>query len=264
MQLRDGERKISPGRALFVTVGLKKIYAPGAVRITQAMLKAATQIEPEIHDIVNQFLDGKREYEKLPDYDHDAVSAFVYRELNEHDALDNIAQFNGHPSGDGFAAVATAAREYLQMAMPKRMAVTVGFGPKMPGKPGKAELFRFRRQFATVEDPRWAIRQLLSATFTGDIRETLAAVWPDALAGALLAAETGIANRVMKNAEWRPSRRIGLQLGILTGKPMLPSEFVLALQKEFEQGEAPPEQSSDSSTKTGEDVETPVQRIASR
>jgi len=259
------ERKIKPGRAVFTVVGLARVYKPGPVVITKAEFAEAVKFEPQIYEIIDQFLDGKREGAPLPKYDHDEIEEIIEREINPDDADENLAQFRNHPEGEEFAAVAGAAREYLRTQIPRRLRTLPAFGRKPePPKPSTAERLIFRRHVATVEKPLWALKNLLAGTLVRDHLDALEVVWPDVLEVARLAAENGIADRVDKNPDWAMPRRIARQLAVLKGEPIAPPDFVRDLQAQFakEQQIASESQRNAGPPPKDEKLETIVQRVA--
>ena len=264
MQLRDGERKIKPGRALFGVVGLKRVYSEKPIKITQEQLKAATKIEPAIYDTIHDFFTGKREFSPLPKYDDAETADLIFKQLTAVDAENNLAQFKGDPGGDEFAVIATAARNYLQGVIPRRFERTTGFGAPVKATASTAERLAFARQLATVEQPVWAIQQLLSATLTRNHIDALTAVWPDVLEAAQTAADKEIADRLGKDEFYRPARRVARQLAVLLGRPDMPNDFVQALQQEFVRAneDAKAQAKAAADPKPDDKLKTNVQRIA--
>lgn len=267
MKIPDEVRKIKVGRALFATVGFRRVYSPGKLRITQKDFLNAVKLEPQLYDIVESFLDGDRDNGAMPEYDHEATKKLLYQQMAPQDALDNLRQFKGHPSGDEFANAATVALKHLQAKIPARMRTPRLGMPAEQAQPSRAELITFRRHVATIEDPTWAVKQLLSATLGRDHIEALSIVWPDVLEAVAEAAKQGIAKRVLKDPAYRTTRRIARQLSVLLNTPDLPQPFVRLLQATFAreaeqaanaQPTAPQAQAGGNTT----DHQTLVQRIA--
>lgn len=260
-RLADEERLIKIGRAVFAAVGLRRVLEPGTLRITKEQFARAVKIEPEIYDIVFQFLDGKREAVPLPEYDHDATADLLFRSTDVHDIEDNLAQFRGHPGGDDFLQAAGAARMYLQAKMPRRLST---FHGAKPPKPAPAELIKWRRHLEAVSNPVWAVRQLLAATLGRDHIEALRTVWPDVLQVVQKAADRGMADRLEKDPNYRPERRIARQLAVLLERSDMPPGFVEALQAEFNRESQGADRPSTPATKPDDRLQTSVQRIAER
>lgn len=232
-RLADEDRLIPIGHALFAVVGFKRVYTPGLLRITRADFVAAVKLEPKLYDIVEDFLDGKRDDGEMPPYDHEETSKLLHQQITLEDAANNLTQFQGHPSGDEFAMVATLARQHLAAKIPARMRLPRLGIPAEPAQPSRAELITFRRHVATIEDPAWAVRQLLSATLGRDHIEALRLVWTDVLEVVGKAAMEGCAARLAKDPTYRTSRRVARQLAVLLGKSELDAGFVRDLQATF-------------------------------
>lgn len=268
MKLLEADRLIKPGRALFSAVGLKRCYdpKPGPLVITKAEFAEAVRLEPQIHDVIGEFLDGKREGADLPKVDLAETEELLFRELDPQTTEDKLAQFKGHPGGDDFAAIAGAAKNYLKYKIPRRLRKVPAFGQQpINATPSRAELIAFRRHLATAENPVWAMQNLLAATLGRDHLEALQTVWPDALAAAQLAARTGLAERLEKDPAHQLPRRIARQLAVLLGEPSVPDDFVQLLQESFAGEEKDPQAGQKQPTPTPDDrLETIVQKNAAQ
>jgi hypothetical protein len=274
MNLADDQRIIPAGRALFYAVGLRKIYEPGELRITKADLTKAAKLEPQLHKIVREFIDGSRETVPLPTEDYEDTEEILFKKLTAKDIEDNLVQFRGHPSWDDFATIATHAREYLQAKLPRRVRSTEDPRQTLTWRVPQAvplsrgERLAFRKHLATVQDPTWAVRNLLAATLGREHIEGLTAVWPDVLQTVQAAAETKIADEVTKNPKFTLSRRVARQLGVLLDRPSVPNTFVQALQAEFareaEQIAAAKAREAAMKPTDHSKLQTSVQRVAER
>lgn len=260
--LNNEERQIKPGRAVLGTIGLRRVLAPGPVKITEPEFRRAVELEPKLHDIVGRFLDGKREAVPFPEYDHADVEAMLFRVLNDEDITQKLAQYRGHPAGEDFISAANQAALFLRTKMPRRM--RSAFTGPTPVRPSTAELFTWRRYLETVGNPLWAVRNLLAATLGREHIEALAAVWPDVLAAVRAAAENGIADRLEQNPRFTLTRRQIRQLAVLLEKdPTAPRKLVAALQQTFA-AEAKAAQNQETATPPDDKLKTPVQRVAER
>lgn len=260
IRLGDKDRLIKPGRALFSVVGLRRAFDPEPLHITKAQVEQAVKLEPRIHEAIAEFLAGKRESIELPKIDFAQVADLLFHELDPATTETKLAQFKGDEGGDDLAATATAARNYLQTKLPRRMRRAQPFTDPKPAQPSTAEIITFRRHLAAVEDPAWAIRQLLAATLGREHIEALKAVWPDALESARRAAMVAIADQKKAPGYVMP-RRIARQLGVLLEEPGLPDGFVDLLQQTFaneqkEQSQRP----APTPTPDGSHLETIVQQ----
>lgn len=261
--LSNEERQIKPGRAILAAIGLRRVVAPGPVKITEPEFARGVKLEPELYAVIGRFLDGAREAVPFPEYDHDDVEKMLFRVLNDEDITAKLEQFRGHPGGDDFIAAADQAARFLKTKMPRRMRAAFT-GPK-PVRPSTAELFTWRRYLETVGNPLWAIRNLLAATLGREHIEALAAVWPDVLAAVRAAAENGIADRLEKNPQFTLTRRQVRQLAVLLAKdPTAPPELVAALQQTFAAEARAAQNTQDTATKPDDKLKTPVQRVAER
>lgn len=263
LPLPDQERAITPGRALFGVVGLRRVLAPGALRITKAEFDQSIKLEESLRKAVAAFMDDKRETVPLPEYDHEDVTGLLFKSLDEVALEDDLRQFRGHPSGDEFIKAASDAAAFLKTKAPRRFRMTWG-GPKAV-PPSRGELFPWRRYLETVGNPLWAIRQLLSATLGREHVEALAAVWPDALKAVRLAAENAKADKLEKDPNWQPTRRVARQLGVLLEKDQgAPADLVQAFQAAFLQERQEQQAQKEATDATRENLETPIQRVAQR
>lgn len=260
-KLSDDERIIKPGRALFAATGLRRVLAPDGLKITRDDFSKAAKIEPQIKEIVESFLDDKRENVPIPPYDHDDISNLLFQTMDPEVFTEKMARFKGHPAGDDFFHAADTAVTFLRSKAPRRFRSTF-VGPQ-PVQPSKSELLTWRWYLETVGDPVWAIRQLLAATLGQPNIEALAAVWPDALESARKAAENGIADRLEKNPDLSFTRRQVRQLGVLTGNdPTAPPDVVQMLQTAFAAREQKPQPPPRPSAKPDDSMLTTVQKTA--
>lgn len=262
--LPDDERAISPGRMLFGVVGLRRVLAPGALRITKEEFDRAVKLEPELRQVVRDFLDGKTSAEPLPEYDHGDVTKLLFQSLDEAALEDDLRQFKGNPSGDDFIKAASDAATFLKTKAPRRYRITWG-GPKAV-PPSQAELLPWRRYLETVGNPLWAIRQLLAGTLGRDHIEALSAVWPDVLSSVRRAVEIAKADKLEADSEWQPTRRVARQLAVLLEKDQgAPADLVQAFQNAFLQERKEQQaQKEAQAANSREDLQTPVQRVAQK
>jgi hypothetical protein len=133
-----------------------------------------------------------------------------------------------------------------------------------PVQPSRAELIQFQKQLATVEDPRWAVRNLLAATLGRDHIEALQMVWDGVLKAAQRAAQLRILDKVTADPKYVLPRRIARQLSVLFGAPDVPDAFVKDLQKLFTKEQAQAAQASEPAPETDDRLQTTVQRTADR
>lgn len=264
IKVQDQYRQIKPGRALFAAVGLKRIYMPGLLVITKVDYAKAAKLETEIYKVINRFIDGEREGAPLPtDYDHDTTTEMILRELSPEEVTENLAQFHGHEGGDDFAGIATIARQFLQTKIPRRIRQIETFGRiPPPVQPSRSELITFRRQLVTVENPLWAMQNLLAATLGRDHIETLQVVWEDALQAAQTAAQIRILEKITADPKYVVPRRIARQLSVLLGKPDVPDAFVQDLQKLFVREVKQAAQAAEPAPEMDDRLQTTVQRTA--
>jgi hypothetical protein len=259
------QRLIKGGRALFAVVGMKRSFAETTdpLRITQGNFEQAAKLEPELHQIVGEFLDGEREPADLPDFDLKDTEELLFRDLTHEAAESKLLPFRGSEIGDDFAAAATSARDYLQAKLPRRMRSIRTFGQTQEqAPPSRGELLTFRKHLATVEKPAWAVRNLLAATLGRDHIEALHAVWSDVLDVVRLAAETGIAERLEKDPDFKLSRRVARQLAVLLEEPSMPDDFVRDLQAMFANEPQAPAPRPTPQKPADEKYQTVVQRNA--
>lgn len=261
--LSEDDRLIRPGRAIFATVGLRRVLAPGAIKITQDEFARAVKLEAELWATVYRFMSGEREVVSLPEYDHEEASRLLAASLDEPAIREDLAQFKGHPGGDDFIAAASQAAMFLRPKIPRRVRAT--WGSPRPVPPGRTELMRWRRVLETVGGPLWAVRQLLAGTLGRDHIEALAAVWPDVLDVVRKAAENARGDLLEEDVAWQPSRRVARQLVVLLGKdPAESPGLVKAMQAAFAQEAKEQAEQRAAVEKQDNRLETPVQRVAAR
>ena len=257
------QRQIKPGRAILATIGMRRVLAPGPVKIREPEFDRSVELEPKLHAVIGAFLDGKREAVPFPAYDHADVEAMLFRVLNDEDITAKLAQFRGHPGGEDFISAADQAARFLKTKMPRRMRST--FTGPQPVRPSTAELFTWRRYLETVGNPLWAVRNLLAATLGREHIEALAAVWPDVLGAVRAAAENGIADRLEQDPRFTLTRRQIRQLAVLLEKdPTAPRALVAALQQTFAAEAKAAQNTQDAATPPDDKLKTPVQRVAER
>lgn len=262
--LPDTERSINIGRALFGVVGLRRVLAPGALRITKDEFDRAIKLEPTLRQVVRDFLDDKRSVEPLPKYDHDAVTGLLFKSLDDTAIQDDLRQFKGNPTGDDFIAAASDAAAFLKTKAPRRYRITWG-GPK-PVPPSRGELLPWRQFLETVGNPLWAVRQLLASTLGRQHVEALAAVWADVLETVRKAANEAVADKLEADPNWQPSRRVARQLAVLLEQDKgAPADLVQAFQAAFlqERKEQQAQQEAQSAN-SSEHLQTPVQKVAQK
>lgn len=265
-KIDDSKRLIKPGRALLAAVGLRRALEPGGLKITKDDFEKSTKIEPKIVEIVNDFLDGKREPSPLPPYKHDEIEDLLFQTMSPETATEKLSRFNGHPAGDDFFAAVKNAVNFLQSKIPRRFRNTFT-GPR-PVEPSRAELMTWRWYLETVTNPLWAIGQLKSATFSGKTIEALSSEWPDVLQAATRAATQGIADRLEKDKNLSFSRWQIRQLAVLTkNDPTALPHTVQMWQNAYAQTEQPPAKSEPGSEDSDYDVvnmQTSLQKTANR
>lgn len=262
-KLTEDQRQLKPGRALFGITGLRRVLAPGALKVTRAEFDKAVKLEPQIWETIYQFLDGETDVVPLPPYDHQDVLTLLTKTLDEQEMEDNLAQFRGHPGGDDFIAAANIAAEYLRTKLPRRMRMT-WTGPREV-VPSREELYPFRRALEAAGNPLWAIRQLLAGTLGREHVDALAAVWPDVLQVARTAYENAKADHMEQNPQWQPGRRQGRQLAVLLqSDPATPPDLVAELQAAFAAEARDQKRAKDAQEAKERDLETTVQKTATK
>lgn len=263
-KLNDDKRLIKPGRALLAVTGLRHVLLPGKLNFTPAQLRETAEVEPEIWEIVDRFLEGKREAVTLPKYDKDEVDNLLYKVMDEETLTEKLARFRGNPNGDLFFAAANNALNFLKARAPRRSRQT--FTGRVPVDIPKSDMYAWRWLLETAGNPRWAIRQLLAGTLSNLNVEALMECWPDVLQTAQAAVQAGIAERLEENPDFQFTRHQIRQLAVLTGEdPTLTPDSLAAIQAQFAVAPNPKPAPKPPSTDRDEDLTmTPFQKAANR
>ena len=242
-----------------------RVLTPEDLRLSKTVLKEAINVEPTIYEIIDKFLAGKREIVKMPPYKHDDIEKMLTRTMQPEEYVEKLAAFKGSPAGDDYIACANTVLTYLRTKIPRRFVSTV-IGP-VPTKASDSELMTFRWFVETVNDPVWAVRQMLASMLNNENIEGLTICWPDALQAARTALQTGIAGLLAKDEAYAFDRWQVRQIAVLMqSDPTCPPELVRSMQDAFvqEQHEQNNQATREASAKMDEGLETSLQKTANR